>query len=528
MRDRTFDILEFEVKGNTQLSDSDIQTVLEPFLGSGHKAADVDQARGTLERLYNELGYKTVTVVIPRQTLKDGVVQLQVVEGKVERLNVVGSKYTSIEQVKSEVPSLAEGEVPNFERVQKDLLYANRFQKRHVTPSLRAGNAPGTVNIDLAVEDRMPLNLSSEFNNRHNQGTTEERLNVGAGYDNLFQVGHSISLFFQIAPQRPDDGRVYIANYLARFGDGSWNLLASYFKTDSNVTSFAASSGSGTGASSSPAGPDVIGAGTTYGIKLIKQLPDAGGSLFPSVSLGVDDKRTFNRVQLPPAVAGQPLPAAQETPVHYYPVTLGYSQLLRLESQSNQSDLALTFASYKFGSSGDQVDASRLGSRSQFSIRASNDYNIDFFHGFEFDFKIAGQITDRPLITSEQFGAGGMDTVRGYFEAEALGDVAELGSVELRAPSVPDLFAGQRWASVLSEFRPFVFFDAAHLSLRGPFPDENTPRAFSLSSFGAGVSIRIRDQLTALLDWAQPLRDGPASHKGDSQLLFRVSAQLGN
>ena len=45
------------------------------------------------------------------------------------------------------------------------------------------------------------------------------------------------------------------------------------------------------------------------------------------------------------------------------------------------------------------------------------------------------QVTDAPLVSAEQFAAGGMYTVRGYLSAEAIGDYGGLASLEWRTPA---------------------------------------------------------------------------------------------
>ena len=525
--------MEIDVDGNTLLEPADLQTVLEPFLGPGRKAEDVDQARETLEKLYRELGYRTVNVSIPQQTIKDGVIRLEVVEGRVSRLTVSGSKYTSLDRVRSEVPSLAEGQVPDFNQVERDLVYANRYQTRKVTPSLRAGPSPGTYYIDLNVEDHFPLHANAEYNNRATRGTTPRRAIAGLGYDNLFQLGHSASFTFQTAPERTQDSRLYIASYIAHIVDETWSLFFNSLKSDTDVSAFP--------------GVEVVGASTNIGVKLVKQFPDLGGKLYPSMSLGVDYKKIDTVVRLSSATGNSDF----STPVRYYPLTLAYSQLLHLETQTLQSDLTLGFTTLATASSRDQLDfdQNRLGYRGQsFYLRGSNNYSLDLPAGFGIGLRMSGQITDRPLVSGEQFTSGGQDSVRGYLEAEVAGDEGASGSFELRGPSIPDLFAGSRWSTILAEFRPYAFFDAATVSLDGEIA-AGTPRSSALTSYGGGLSIRIRDQFTATLDWALPLRDGPQgssestctpgangelvcpsgappTKKGDGRLLFRLSAQL--
>jgi hemolysin activation/secretion protein len=503
---QSFDILELAVDGNTLLREVDIQNALESFVGPQKTAADVDAARLALESLYRRLGYKSVFVTIPRQTIRggDGVIVLQVTESTVAQLTVRGSRYTSIDQIKSEVPSLAEGQKPDYEEVQKEIAYANRIPGRKITPVPRAGSVPGTIDVDLNVEDQLPLRLSSEVNNRHSKGTTDNRVVASAGYDNLFQLGHSLSFTYQTAPQRIKDGQVFYGSYLARLGDGSWNLMGSALRTTSNVAAFS--------------GVDVLGSGRSYGLRLTKQLPDVDGSLYPSVFAGFDYKNFNTQTR----VEGTETP----TPARYMPFAIGYSQLLRLPSQSLQNDVSLSFASPQIGSDSSTLDLGRLRARGQqLYLRLSADYSHDLPLGMEGGVHFSGQLSDQPLISSEQFSAGGMDSVRGYLEAEALGDYGYIAGAELRAPSLFELLPA-RWSWVFNTFRPLVFFDAANLRLRGPYPDSSTPHSFFLTSTGAGLSFRLVDHLSGTLNWALPLQPGPSTGKHDSRLLFRISASL--
>ena len=54
--------------------------------------------------------------------------------------------------------------------------------------------------------------------------------------------------------------------------------------------------------------------------------------------------------------------------------------------------------------------------------------------------RLTGQIADQPLISNEQFAAGGADSVRGYYEAQLLGDSGLQGSLQLssRLAGSPD------------------------------------------------------------------------------------------
>jgi hemolysin activation/secretion protein len=140
-----FDILEYQVEGNTRLSDIDIERAVTPFLGEAKTLNEVEAARAALERAYHDAGYLTVVVSIPEQRVDDGNVILAVTEGQVERLRVKGAEYHLASGIKQQVPELAEGNVPYFPEVQRELESLNRSADLKAAPVLKAGRTPGSV-----------------------------------------------------------------------------------------------------------------------------------------------------------------------------------------------------------------------------------------------------------------------------------------------------------------------------------------------------------------------------------------------
>jgi len=73
----SFDLLELRVKGNTLIDKKQLERTIYPFLGPKKSIDNVDLARSALEELYRTQGYQTVSVDIPEQDVKNGVVYLQ-------------------------------------------------------------------------------------------------------------------------------------------------------------------------------------------------------------------------------------------------------------------------------------------------------------------------------------------------------------------------------------------------------------------------------------------------------------------
>ncbi|MDB5399205.1 MAG: ShlB/FhaC/HecB family hemolysin secretion/activation protein, partial [Rhodopila sp.] len=210
------------------LTEVEIDRAVYDFLGPDKTASDVEKARAALEAIYQQKGYPTISAEVPEQRVADGVVVLKVAERTVGRLRVRGSRYHDLADIKAGAPSLAQGKVPHMPDLQRDIVALNQWPDRAVTPSLRAGAAPGTVDVDLDVKDQFPGHATLELNNRQSQDTTELRLSGSLSYSDLWQRGDSATVTFQVAPERPSDAEVFAGSYLFRIPDSQMSLLFSY------------------------------------------------------------------------------------------------------------------------------------------------------------------------------------------------------------------------------------------------------------------------------------------------------------
>ena len=234
-----FDVWEYRVLGAAILPAQAVERAVYGHLGPQKTIADVELARQALEASYRTAGYSTVFVDIPEQTVDAGIVRLQVTEGKLDRLRVTGARYFSNRQILAALPALEPGQVPQFPQVQRELATLNRqTPDRAVTPVLRAGRYPGTVDVELQVADDLPFHGSFEVNDRYTADTTELRSSLSLSYANLWQRAHTASLQYQTAPEEPDEASVIAGTYVARLEKAD-TLLALYaVDSSSDVATF--------------------------------------------------------------------------------------------------------------------------------------------------------------------------------------------------------------------------------------------------------------------------------------------------
>jgi hemolysin activation/secretion protein len=491
----TLFIQEYRVEGARTLPAIEVEEAVYPFLGPGRTPVDVERARAALEKAYQAKGYQTVSVQVPEQAVKDGVVVLQVTEGVIGHVWVKNSRYYSQAEIRKQTPSLAEGAVPDFNAVSRELLALNQVSDRQITPSLRAGKVPGTVDIDLTVKDTLPLHGSLEVNNRRSANTTPLRVNGSVSYANLWQRGHTVGLSFQVAPEKPSESTLVSGYYLARVPSVSWlSLMAQASKQDSDVAT-------GAGANS-------VGRGQTAGLRALIDLP-AAKDFYQSFNFGFDYKHLEQRT-----VAGA-------APITYLPFVANYNFNLIGKNTVTEFNAGVTLGARGVGSSVTATGARRYKADGGFiALRGDLSQTRELPEGFQLYLKGQAQVTGQALVDSEQFSGGGLGTARGYLESAALGDNAAFGTAELRTPSL-GAFLGLK---SVNELRFHVFTDAGVLTVNDPLPQQTG--VFSLASFGGGVRGRFREHFNFSVDVGAPLLDQGTTGPGDVLTTFRVWADF--
>jgi len=487
-------IREYRVRRNHLLENIEVEEAVYPFMGPGRSEQDIEQARQALEKIYKSKGYQSVYVQVPQQTGRGGLIILEVVEAPVGRLRVKGSRYFLPSKIKEQVPSMAEGAVPNFNEITKDIIALNRWRDSKITPELRAGVVPGTVDIDLNVEDKLPLHGSLELNNQYNANTVPLRLNGSISYSNLWQLGHTLGLSFQVAPEKTSDGTVYSAFYLAPVQSvESLSVMLTGTVQDSNISTLG--------------GGAVIGKGQIVGLRFMKTLPAEQG-FFHSLSFGMDYKNFVQEVNAGGAVIS--------SPVQYYPFSLAYTASQVRDHSYTEFNASLTFHLSGMGGSQSEFAARRFNARDNFFyFRGDFSHTHDLPGGFQAYTHVQGQAASQPLINTEQIAGGGLNTVRGYLIATQLGDSGVFGSLELRSPS----FIGSAKEKE-NEWRVYTFVEGGKLYVNNTLPEEK--RSHDLASVGVGSRFRYLNHFTGSLDVGIPLVTQPNAIAHDVYFTFRV------
>ena len=333
--------------------------------------------------------------------------------------------------------------------------------------------------------------MSFELNDQYTVDTEELRATARLSYDNLFQRFHSFSLQYTTAPENIDDTEVWAATYLWRFEESPAVLAFYAVDTASDV--------------STVGDINVIGSGRIYGVRYVRPL-SSDSAFFHSVTLGYDYKDFDESI-------GESL----QTPISYSQGTASYAFGWNTEAYRSSYNLGFNVGLRALGNGAIEFADKRFRADPNYAyLTASTEHLIRGWGGIGLYGRLVGQYASRPLIANEQFSAGGINTVRGYLEAEQLGDFGVAGQFELRSPDF-----GRRFSPAINQLYLLAFYDAATFGIHDELPGQDPGN--ELFSTGLGFRLNTEFGLRIALDWARAQRASTNVREDEDRFHFIVN-----
>ncbi|MBF2027563.1 MAG: ShlB/FhaC/HecB family hemolysin secretion/activation protein [Oscillatoriales cyanobacterium C42_A2020_001] len=185
-----------EVTGSTIFSPKDFEPITKPQEGRDNTLEELRQVADSITQLYLDRGYITSRAVLVDQTIQNGVVQIQVIEGSIEDIVVEGTRNVRESYVRSRVglgaqPPLSRDDLEDSLRLLKsDPLFTN------VEASLRPGTQLGKSLLVVRVTEAKNLSGVVTVDNYSPPSVGAVRLGGGLVYRNLTGFGDEIGFSF--------------------------------------------------------------------------------------------------------------------------------------------------------------------------------------------------------------------------------------------------------------------------------------------------------------------------------------------
>ena len=504
-QDPRFEIHKFVVEGATLIAPDFIDAAIAPFRGKGRDFADVQKALEALERLYSSRGYSAIQVILPEQEIEKGEVRFKVVEARIGRVVVEGNKFFDEANIRESLPSISPGESPNINRIAQNLRLANENPARQTTVLLRGGSEEGLVDAVVRVTDEAPTKYSITFDNTGTGQTGIYRVGFGYQNANFLNRDHVLSAQYVTAPVSHTNPNIF-----ALYPDKNVMILGGSYKVpfyrlgDSLEVTFGYSNvSSGTLQNLF----NVSGAGSIFGVRYNMNLP-RWLDLEQRLSLSWDWRAYRNQI----TQVGSNASLVPDITVH--PITANYNATYRTAS-SETSFSGSVIENLPGGDDGGSSAffVTRPGARPGYLVvRWGINHNRAFASDWQLRLGWTAQFTRDRLVAAEQFGIGGVDSIRGFTEREISNDHGSRGTMELYSPDIGskiEWFGGTR-------MRALAFYDWGRVERHEPLLGEVHRQG--AGSVGLGLRLSRGANLSARLDWGVVVDQAGSQGRGDGRL----------
>ncbi|NJR23834.1 MAG: ShlB/FhaC/HecB family hemolysin secretion/activation protein [Richelia sp. CSU_2_1] len=188
-----FLVQKIQVRGSTILSQEEINALVKPIEGRNSTLEELRQVADKITEIYLDRGYITSRAVLPVQTITAGVVQIQVIEGRLARIEVEGTKRLHRDYIRSRI-QLGAG-TPLSTAKLEDQLRLLRVDPLfdNVEASLRAGDNEGESILIVRIVEANPFIANFSIDNYSPPSVGSERLGVTLRHRNLTGNGDELS-----------------------------------------------------------------------------------------------------------------------------------------------------------------------------------------------------------------------------------------------------------------------------------------------------------------------------------------------
>ena len=498
----TFVLKKVSFDGMTSYAEADLRGLYADKIGQTVSLADIYSLAANVTAKYRNDGYILTQVVVPPQTIENGVVHLRVVEGSLDqiRLEGPGAQGSEADVMKLYVGELKAKGVLNNKNLERTLLLINDLPGVTARSVLSPSKTKTGMSDLTIVVERKSYDGNVELNNYGSRYLGRWQAQAGFGLNSPFGHNERIDGQFAYAPSGKGITHELIYGELR----GSLPIGKYGTRLEANM-----------GASNTEPGHtldqfDVLGKSRFGGVSVFQPFIRSR-ELNLNATAGIDLRSTETKSNID--ITREDKITALRLAGHMDFVDTLFSAAVTSTNIELSKGLSILGAS-----DSNDTNLSRPDGDPTFTKLTADVSRLErLANSWALQTSIRGQMANAALLSAEEFGLGGATNIgRGYDPSELVGDDGVSGSLELQwTPSY-------QLASWLTSYTVYGFYDIGKV-----WNDDATSPSLeeqSLASVGLGFRTEIGNSTRAGIMLAKPLtRDVAAENDDTSRLFVNVS-----
>ncbi|BBI99978.1 hypothetical protein FGKAn22_16710 [Ferrigenium kumadai] len=472
-----FEVKAIRISGNTLFDTATLHALVAEGEGKKLDLSQLDELAARITDYYQSHGYPLARAIIPAQTIRDGMLDFEVIEARYGRIKLDNRSRVDDALLQGTLSPLQGGQVVGQREMDRALLLLSDIPGVAVNATLKSGEAVGTSDLQVEATAAPAFAAQVSVDNYGNRYTGKTRAGATVNFTNPLHHGDVLGATLLGSGSGLDYGRISYESLLNGLGTriGGAYSAVHYVLGDT----LAPLNAHGT---------------AQVGSLWVRQPFMRSRDLNLYGQLQYDRKMLRDRIDT----------SAIRTDRHLGNWVLSLNGDLRdalLSGGVNTWSLAWTSGRVSFDDATAQaVDAATAGTQGSFSKWDANFARHQALTPEnELYIEVAAQWANANLDSAEKMTVGGPYTVRAYDVGAASGDTGYAGSVEWRH----DLRAGGgQWQAV-------AFVDSAHVTVNKS-PWVGGANGATLSGAGVGLNWAGGDQWHAKAYIASRLGSTPA------------------
>lgn len=179
--------------GTTKLSNFQKKQIAMPFIANCVEAKTLSKIIKSVNDYYQNAGFITTQIKVPKQNLQSGIFELQIIEGKIEKI-IFGADRAIEKMQKFMAFGDAEGDVLNINDINQGIYQINRLQSNQAVMKIIPGDRIGESLVKIDNNKKFPAKFTIGKDNLGNNFTGIQRTNFSSSIDNLLFLNDNFNL----------------------------------------------------------------------------------------------------------------------------------------------------------------------------------------------------------------------------------------------------------------------------------------------------------------------------------------------
>ena len=192
-RAKRFRVNAFKFSGNTVYQERSLKRLVERFVDQELNLYDLNKAADAVTDFYHSRGYRLARAIVPAQKVENGIVNIQVIEGRMGKVTLSSNQRFSSSFINARTQLLTPGTLVTTDRLENTLLLLNDIPGLNTKVTLSPGAEFGATDAEIALTEKLFSGYVG-INNHGRKETGQNKLEFGLNLLSPFGFGDQLSV----------------------------------------------------------------------------------------------------------------------------------------------------------------------------------------------------------------------------------------------------------------------------------------------------------------------------------------------